>query len=90
MMKAYIEQHRERFFDELFSLLRIPSVSSSSAHKADMYKCAERLVELLREAGADEAGVQRDILLYLEAERRGMIVLQFLFTATMTCSLSIR
>lgn len=57
MMKAYIEQHRERFFDELFSLLRIPSVSSSSAHKADMYKCAERLVELLREAGADEAGV---------------------------------
>ncbi|MGM9748579.1 MAG: dipeptidase [Candidatus Cryptobacteroides sp.] len=57
MMKAYIEQHRERFFEELFSLLRIPSVSSSSAHKADMYKCAERLAELLREAGADEAGV---------------------------------
>lgn len=56
-MKAYIEQHRERFFEELFSLLRIPSVSSSSAHKADMYKCAERLAELLREAGADEAGV---------------------------------
>ena len=27
-MKAYIDQHRERFFDELFSLLRIPSISA--------------------------------------------------------------
>ena len=56
-MKAYIEKNRERFFDELFSLLRIPSISSSSEHKGDMYKCAQRLAELLREAGADEADV---------------------------------
>lgn len=56
-MKSYIEKNRERFFDELFSLLRIPSISSSGAHKGDMYKCADRLAELLREAGADEAGV---------------------------------
>lgn len=56
-MKAYIEKNRERFLEELFSLLRIPSISSSSSHKGDMYKCAERLVELLREAGADDAGV---------------------------------
>ena len=27
-MKAYIEQNRERFFEELFSLLRIPSISA--------------------------------------------------------------
>ena len=56
-MKAYIEKNRERFFDELCSLLRIPSISSSSEHKGDMYKCAQRLAELLREAGADEADV---------------------------------
>lgn len=56
-MKAYIESHKDRFLDELFSLLRIPSVSSSSEHKSDMYKCAGRLAELLREAGADEADV---------------------------------
>jgi acetylornithine deacetylase/succinyl-diaminopimelate desuccinylase-like protein len=56
-MKQYIETHKERFFDELFSLLRIPSISSSSEHKADMKACAERLVELLLEAGADKAEV---------------------------------
>ncbi|MBR6933602.1 MAG: dipeptidase [Bacteroidales bacterium] len=56
-MKQYIETHRERFFDELFSLLHIPSISAKPEHKPDMYRCAERLVGLLKEAGADEAGV---------------------------------
>lgn len=56
-MKQYIEQNRDRFFDELFSLLRIPSVSAKKEHKPDMERCAHRLVELLLEAGADEAYV---------------------------------
>ena len=56
-MKQYIEQNNERFLQELFSLLRIPSISSESAHRNDMYRCAERLVELLKEAGADRAAV---------------------------------
>ena len=56
-MKKYIEENKERFFDELFSLLRIPSVSAKAEHKADMYRCAERLACLLTEAGADEAAV---------------------------------
>ena len=56
-MKEYIEQNRERFFEELFSLLRIPSISAKPEHKQDMYLCAETLADLLLEAGADEAGV---------------------------------
>ena len=56
-MKTYIQENKERFFQELFSLLRIPSISAKPEHKQDMYRCAERLVELLKEAGADEAGV---------------------------------
>ena len=56
-MKKYIAQNKERFFEELFSLLRIPSVSAQPEHKADMQRCAERLVQLLLEAGADEARV---------------------------------
>ena len=56
-MKTYIQENKERFFQELFSLLRIPSVSAKPEHKQDMYRCAERLVELLKEAGADQAGV---------------------------------
>ena len=56
-MKQYIKDNRERFFSELFSLLRIPSISAKPEHKAHMYRCADRLAELLREAGADEAAV---------------------------------
>lgn len=56
-MKTYIEKNKERFFEELFSLLRIPSVSAKPEHKGDMLRCAERLKTLLLEAGADECGV---------------------------------
>ncbi|MBQ7623110.1 MAG: M20/M25/M40 family metallo-hydrolase, partial [Bacteroidales bacterium] len=56
-MKEYIENNRERFFEELFSILRIPSVSAKAEHKPDMYACAQRLCELLLEAGADEASI---------------------------------
>lgn len=56
-MRDYIEKNRERFLDELFSLLRIPSVSSLESHRPDMRRCADRLVELLLEAGADRAEV---------------------------------
>ena len=56
-MREYIEQNKERFFEELFSLLRIPSISAKAEHKEDMRRCAERLAILLMEAGADFAEV---------------------------------
>lgn len=56
-MKDYIKANEERFLEELFSLIRIPSISSDTAHKDDMQRCAGRLVELLLEAGADNAAV---------------------------------
>ena len=56
-MKQYIEQNKERFYEELFSLLRIPSISAKAEHKDDMRRCAERLAVLLMEAGADFAEV---------------------------------
>ena len=56
-MKEYIARNKERFFEELFSILRIPSISAKKNHKPDMYRCAGRLVELLKEAGVDEAGI---------------------------------
>lgn len=56
-MKEYIKQNEQRFFEELFSLLRIPSISSLAQNKQDMYTCAARLVELLMAAGADKADV---------------------------------
>ncbi len=53
----YIEENKERFLDELFGLIRIPSISSQSEHKQDMYKAAEYWKNLLLEAGADKAEV---------------------------------
>ena len=51
----YIENNKERFRDELYSLLRIPSISAKPEHREDMYTCANRWCELLLAAGADRA-----------------------------------
>jgi len=49
--RAYIESHRKEFLEELFELLRIPSVSSDPAARPDMEKCAARVRDFLKEAG---------------------------------------
>lgn len=51
----YISQNESRFLEELFSLMRIPSISAQPEHHADMLRCAERWRELLLAAGADTA-----------------------------------
>ncbi len=59
MKKAhdYIGVNRDRFLDELFELLRIPSISAQSEHKPDMKRCAEWLAAALVKSGADRADV---------------------------------
>ena len=56
-INSYIEAHSARFFEELFSLIRIPSISSDSSRRADMEACAARWRELLLAAGVDRAEV---------------------------------
>lgn len=53
----YVGENKERFLQELFGLMRIPSVSSIKDHKPDMYKAAEYWKNLLLNAGADKAEV---------------------------------
>lgn len=53
----YIGVNKDRFIDELFELLRIPSISAQSEHKPDMQRCAEWLAAALVKAGADHAEV---------------------------------
>ncbi|MCB0620837.1 MAG: dipeptidase [Saprospiraceae bacterium] len=55
--QAYIAQHKQRFLDELFDLLRIPSVSADPAYKGDVRKAAEFVADSLRKAGADAVEV---------------------------------
>lgn len=54
MIKQYIDTHQQRFLDELFDWLRIPSVSADSRHKGDVRKAAEYLVNKFKEAGVDK------------------------------------
>ncbi len=54
MVKEYIASNQERFLNELFDLLRIPSVSADSKHKEDVRKAANYVKAKLEEAGADQ------------------------------------
>lgn len=54
----YIEQHKDRFLEELFDLLRIPSISADSAYKGDVRKTAEFVAEKLKDAGADKVSLE--------------------------------
>ena len=56
-VKTYISDNEPRFMEELFSLIRIPSISAKPEHKADMMRCAERWQELLTKAGADNVEI---------------------------------
>lgn len=56
-VKSYIESNQDRFLEELFSLIRIPSISAKQEHKADMLACAQRWTEVLLSSGADKAVV---------------------------------
>ncbi len=42
-IKEYIEKNKNKFLEELFELLRIPSISAKSEHKKDIITCAELL-----------------------------------------------
>lgn len=56
-IKTYIESNKSRFLEELFGLIRIPSISSLSEHKADMVRAAEYWADSILKAGADKAVV---------------------------------
>lgn len=55
--RKHIDENRDRYLDELFGLLRIPSISSMSEHKPDMVKAAEYWKDTILKAGADKAEV---------------------------------
>lgn len=58
-IKNYIEENRDRFLEELFDLIRIPSVSSKAENKNDMFRAAEFIRDQLLKAGADKAEVYK-------------------------------
>ena len=49
----YIENHKNRFIDELIELLKIPSVSADSAYHQDVLNTADFVKKSLEKAGCD-------------------------------------
>jgi acetylornithine deacetylase/succinyl-diaminopimelate desuccinylase-like protein len=56
-MKDYIASNKQRYLDELFDFLRIPSVSADSKHIPDMITAAEWVKDKLLAAGLDKAEI---------------------------------
>ncbi len=60
-IRDYVEQNKDRFLEELFELIRIPSVSALEDAKDDMYKTAKHIAASLLKAGADMAEVKETV-----------------------------
>ncbi len=51
----YLQEHQNRFLEELFDFLRIPSISTIATHKPAIEKAALFVEDKLKKAGADKA-----------------------------------
>ncbi len=54
---AYLNENKQRFLDELFEFLRIPSVSADTKYNAETRKTAEWVYNSLLKAGVDTAEI---------------------------------
>jgi len=52
-LQSYLDSNKDRFVQELFELLKIPSVSADSAHSKDVFKAANFVADSLKAAGCD-------------------------------------
>ncbi|HWD87486.1 MAG TPA: dipeptidase [Mucilaginibacter sp.] len=56
-IKQYVDQNKQRFLDELFELLRFPSVSADPKYRTDVLNTADYVAKKLRDAGAENVEV---------------------------------
>ncbi|MES2872509.1 MAG: dipeptidase [Bacteroidota bacterium] len=56
-IRKYVSENKQRFLDELFELLRFPSVSADPKYKGDVIKTAEFVAEKLKAAGAEKVEI---------------------------------
>ncbi len=56
-IQSYVQEHKDRFINELLELLKIPSVSADTAYKDDVIKTAGEIQKSLKEAGCDNVEI---------------------------------
>ncbi|MCO5267844.1 MAG: dipeptidase [Brumimicrobium sp.] len=55
--QEFIANNKERFLNELFEVLRIPSISADPAYKGDVQKAAEKVAEYMKAGGVDDVEI---------------------------------
>ena len=55
--KRATQENRERYLEELFDLLRIPSISADSEYAPEVMRCAQSVADHLRKVGVDAVEV---------------------------------
>ena len=53
-IQSYVNEHKDRFLNELIELLKIPSISADSAYKNDVINTAKAVMDSLEKAGCDK------------------------------------
>ncbi len=56
-IKNYIDEHKDRFINELIELLKIPSISADSNYSKDVIRTSEVIMEALLKAGCDHVEI---------------------------------
>lgn len=56
-LNSYLNTNKDRFINELFDLLKIPSVSADSAYSKDVFKAADFIASSLKTAGCDSVEI---------------------------------
>ncbi|WP_109302402.1 dipeptidase [Aquimarina sp. AU474] len=56
-IQSYVQEHKDRFINELLELLKIPSISADTAYKDDVVKTADEIFKSLKEAGCDHVEI---------------------------------
>ena len=56
-IQSYVNQHKERFLNELIELLKIPSISADSAYRNDVLKTADEIKISLEKAGCNHVEI---------------------------------
>src|SRR5688500_13634245 len=57
--QAYLDDHRGQHLDELFDILRVPSVSTDPERAGDVRRCAQWVADRLIRAGVPEVEILR-------------------------------
>ncbi|MGB3590119.1 MAG: dipeptidase [Nonlabens sp.] len=55
--RPYVDQHKDRFIQELIELLKVPSISADATYKEDVIKTAGMIEQSLTAAGCDKVEI---------------------------------